>query len=172
VERNSNKTRSASRKKNGQGFTKSRGAAKIRGRTQGEKRYACGRQREPSVTRPSLTFVIESIDAVDAGTLMVASQDKKVLRVFDLIREQQADGLQALLATIDVVSGESCCGGRTVVESRCWHHTTPHHKLAKAYLTQGRGSSHPLQYNRKGYGQNMVRCMQRSKGEMQGEGGV
>lgn len=53
-----------------------------------------------------LTFIIEAIDAVDAGTLVVPTKQKEILRVFDLIGQQQADGLQRLLATIHIVPQE------------------------------------------------------------------
>ena len=38
---------------------------------------------------------------------MVAAQDKEVLRVLDLVREQQADGFQALLTPVNVVPDRS-----------------------------------------------------------------
>ena len=41
----------------------------------------------------SLTLVIETVDAVDAGALVVAAKDEEVLGVLDLVREEQADGL-------------------------------------------------------------------------------
>ncbi len=53
-----------------------------------------------------LTFVVKSVDAVDAGTLVVASKQEEVLRVLDLISEQQADGLERLLSPVDVVAQE------------------------------------------------------------------
>lgn len=37
---------------------------------------------------------------------MVAAQDEEVLRVLDLVREQQADGFQALLTPVNVVPDE------------------------------------------------------------------
>lgn len=37
---------------------------------------------------------------------MVAAQDEEVFRILDLVCQQQADGLQRLLASIDVVSEE------------------------------------------------------------------
>lgn len=37
---------------------------------------------------------------------MVSSQQKEVFRVFDLVRQQQADGLQGLLASVHVVAEE------------------------------------------------------------------
>ena len=40
------------------------------------------------------TFVIETVDAVDGGRLVIAPEQEEVLGVFDLIAQQQADGLQ------------------------------------------------------------------------------
>lgn len=50
---------------------------------------------------------------------MVASQQEEVLWIFDLVRQQQADSLQRLLATVDVVAQEQVVGLRrkaTVLE--------------------------------------------------------
>jgi len=33
----------------------------------------------------SLTFIIEAVDSVDAGTFMVTSQKEEVLRILDLV---------------------------------------------------------------------------------------
>ena len=52
---------------------------------------------------PSLALVVEAVDAVDGGALVVAPQQKEVLRVLDLVRQQQSDGLQGLLATVNVI---------------------------------------------------------------------
>jgi len=41
---------------------------------------------------PPLALVVEAINAVDGGAFVVASKDKEVLRVFDFVREEQADG--------------------------------------------------------------------------------
>lgn len=43
---------------------------------------------------------------------MVAPQDEEVLGVLDLVGEQEADGLQRLLAAIDVVPEEKIVGFR------------------------------------------------------------
>lgn len=53
-----------------------------------------------------LTLVIEAVDAVDAGTLVVPTEQEKVLWVLDLIGQQQADSLQRLLAPVHVVPQE------------------------------------------------------------------
>jgi len=54
----------------------------------------------------ALALVVESVDAVDGRALVVAPQDEEVLGILDLVRQEQADGLQGLLATVDVVSQE------------------------------------------------------------------
>jgi len=54
----------------------------------------------------ALTFVIESINAVDAGALVVSAQHKKVLGIFYLVRKQQTYSLQRLLAAINIVTEE------------------------------------------------------------------
>ena len=51
-----------------------------------------------------LTLIIEAIDTVDTGTLMVATQEEEVLWVLDLVCQQQTDGLQGLLASVHIVS--------------------------------------------------------------------
>ena len=67
----------------------------------------------------SLALVVETVNTVDGSTLVVAAQDEEVLGVLDLVCEEQADSLQRLLATIDVVTEEEVVGLRweaTVLE--------------------------------------------------------
>jgi hypothetical protein len=52
----------------------------------------------------TFALVVEAVDAVDGRTLVVAAQHKEVLGVLDLVCEQQADGLEGLLASVDVVT--------------------------------------------------------------------
>lgn len=63
------------------------------------------------------TFIIESIDSINTRALMVSSQDEKVFRVLDFIRQQQADSLKRLLASIDIITKEEVIGfgGETTV---------------------------------------------------------
>jgi len=42
----------------------------------------------------SLTFIIEAVDSVDAGTLMVTSQKEEVLRILDLVSKKKTDSLK------------------------------------------------------------------------------
>lgn len=48
---------------------------------------------------------------------MVSSQDEKVFRVLDFIRQKQADSLKRLLASVDIVTKEKIIGfgGETTV---------------------------------------------------------
>ena len=67
----------------------------------------------------SLALVVETVDAVDGSTLVVTAENEEVLGVLDLVRQQKADGLERLLATVDVVTEEEVVGlGReaTVLE--------------------------------------------------------
>ena len=43
---------------------------------------------------------------------MVTAEDEEVLRVLDLVREKQADGLERLLSTVDIVTEEQVVGLR------------------------------------------------------------
>jgi len=53
---------------------------------------------------PSLALVVEAVDAVDGGALVVASEEEEVLRVLNFVSEEEADGLQTLFAAVDVVT--------------------------------------------------------------------
>ena len=55
---------------------------------------------------PPLALVVEAVDPVDRGALVVAAQDEEVLGVLDLVGEEEADGLERLLASVDVVAQE------------------------------------------------------------------
>lgn len=54
----------------------------------------------------ALTFIIKAIDAVDACTLMVPAQQEEVLRIFNLVGQQQTDCLQRLLPPVNIVTQE------------------------------------------------------------------
>ena len=57
-----------------------------------------------------LTFVVEPVDSVNTGTFVVAPEEEEVLRVLDLVREQEADGLERLLPPVHVVAQEQVVG--------------------------------------------------------------
>lgn len=54
----------------------------------------------------ALALIVETVDTVDRGTLVVSAQNEEVLGVLDLVRKEEADGLERLLATVDVVTEE------------------------------------------------------------------
>ena len=57
-----------------------------------------------------LALVVEAVDAVDRRALVVAAQQEEVLRVLDLVREEEADALEAVLPAVDVVAEEEVVG--------------------------------------------------------------
>lgn len=59
-----------------------------------------------------LALVVETIDTVDRGTLVVAAQNEEILGVLDLVCQEQANGFERLLATIHVVPKEEVVGFR------------------------------------------------------------
>ena len=58
------------------------------------------------ITKQKLTFIVESVDSVDAGTLVIATQQEKVFRILYLVRQQEAYCFQRLFSTINIVSKE------------------------------------------------------------------
>jgi len=55
---------------------------------------------------PAFALVVEPVDTVDRGALVVASQQEEVLWVLYLVCEQQTHRLQRLLPTVHVVAQE------------------------------------------------------------------
>lgn len=53
--------------------------------------------------KPALALVIESVNAVDGRAFMIPPQYEEILGVFNLVRQKETDGLEALLATVNVV---------------------------------------------------------------------
>ena len=60
----------------------------------------------------TLALIIEAIDSVDLGTLVVTSKQEEVLRVLDFVAKKETDCFNGLLSTIDVVSQEEVIGLR------------------------------------------------------------
>lgn len=54
----------------------------------------------------NLTFIVEAVDPVNTGTLVVASEQKEVLGILNFVGQQQANGLQRLLASVHIVAQE------------------------------------------------------------------
>lgn len=54
----------------------------------------------------SFAFVVKSIHSVDGSTLVVSSEHEESGWISDFVSEQQADGLNTLLASINVISNK------------------------------------------------------------------
>lgn len=65
-----------------------------------------GRERRGS----GRTLVVKAVNPVDRRALVVAAEDEKVLGVFDLVGEEEADGFERLLASVDVIAEEEVVG--------------------------------------------------------------
>lgn len=65
---------------------------------------AIGERLPQANIEASFNFVIKSVNSIDARTFVISTQEEEVLGVFDLISEEQADGLQALFSTIYVIT--------------------------------------------------------------------
>lgn len=61
---------------------------------------------------PSLALVVEPVDTVYGRAFVVTAKDKEVLGVFDLVGKEEADGLERLLATVDIITKEEVIGFR------------------------------------------------------------
>jgi hypothetical protein len=61
---------------------------------------------------PALALIVETVDTVNRGTLVVSTQNEEVLGVLDLVRKEKADGLERLLATVDIITEEKVVGLR------------------------------------------------------------
>ena len=59
---------------------------------------------------PPFTLIIKPIYSIDGCAFMVPSEDEKVLRIFDLVCKEQADGFERLLASIYVVPKKKIIG--------------------------------------------------------------
>ena len=51
-----------------------------------------------------LAFIIEAIDAVDRCAFVVPAKDEEIFWVFDFVCEKEADGLERLFASINVIA--------------------------------------------------------------------
>ena len=64
---------------------------------------------QPDV-EPPFAFVVEAVYPVDLRVLVVASQEEDLGRVADFVSQEEADRLEALLASVDVVAEEEVVG--------------------------------------------------------------
>ena len=61
---------------------------------------------------PTFALIVEPIDSVNLGALVVSSEQEEVLRVLHLVAEKEADALNRLLSTVNVISKEEVVGFR------------------------------------------------------------
>lgn len=61
---------------------------------------------------PAFAFVVKAVDTIDAGAFVISSEDEEVLRILDLVCQKQADSLERLLASINIVAEEEVVGLR------------------------------------------------------------
>ena len=54
----------------------------------------------------AFAFIIKAIDPRNVCALMIASEEEEILRVFDLVAQQEKNCFQGILASIDVVAKE------------------------------------------------------------------
>lgn len=56
------------------------------------------------------TFVVETINTIYTGAFMVAAEDEEVFGVLDLVRKKEANGLEGLFPSVDIVTEEEVIG--------------------------------------------------------------
>jgi hypothetical protein len=78
--------------------------AAVHQRRHGEPVEAVAEDAPEAHAVPALALVVEAVDAVHGGHLVVAAEEEQVLRVPQLVGEQQARRLDALLAAVHVVA--------------------------------------------------------------------
>lgn len=63
---------------------------------------------------PQSTYVpyALTINSINTGALVIAAQQKEILRILDLVGQQQTDRLQRLLAAIHIITKEQIIGSR------------------------------------------------------------
>ena len=60
----------------------------------------------------AFALVVETIDAVDRSALVVTTQQEKVFGILDLVGKHEANSLQRLLSSVDIVTEEEVVGVR------------------------------------------------------------
>ena len=60
----------------------------------------------------ALAFVVEAIDAVDLSALVVTAQQEEVFLELDFVCQEQDDGLQRVLSSVDIIAQKEIVGLR------------------------------------------------------------
>jgi hypothetical protein len=71
---------------------------------------AVGKSLPELDSEASFALVVKAINPIDGGTLVVSAQDEEIFGVLDLVRQQQTDGLETLLATVHVIAQKDVIG--------------------------------------------------------------
>jgi hypothetical protein len=58
----------------------------------------------------TLALIVKSVNTINGCALVVATEEEEVLRVLDLVGQEEAHGLEGLLATINVITQEEIVG--------------------------------------------------------------
>ena len=58
----------------------------------------------------ALALIIETVDSIDLGTLVIASKQEEILRILDFVAKEKANSFDGLLSTVNVVSEEEVVG--------------------------------------------------------------
>ena len=61
---------------------------------------------------PAFALIIESVNTIDLSTFVIATEQEEVLRVLYFVAKEQADGLDRLLSSVDVITKEQIVGLR------------------------------------------------------------
>lgn len=61
---------------------------------------------------PTFTFVIETVDSVDACRFVVATEYEEFVGIFDLEGKQQTDRFETLFSSIDIIAKKKVAGFR------------------------------------------------------------
>jgi hypothetical protein len=60
--------------------------------------------------KAAAAFIVKAINAVNAGTLVVAAEQKEVFRILDLVGENETNDFNGLFAPVDVVAEKEIVG--------------------------------------------------------------
>jgi len=65
----------------------------------------------PHLDREAATaFIVKAINAVNAGTLVVSTQEKKILGILDFVSKEKTDNFERLLSAINIVTKKEIVG--------------------------------------------------------------
>lgn len=80
--------------------------------------YSCARQTVERVAelfphlyrKPAAAFVIETVNSIDPGTLMISSQQEKILWILNFVCKKEAYDFQRLFASVHIIAQKQIVG--------------------------------------------------------------